>query len=71
MGARSKLSAEKRAQIVALSEAGFYKRRIGADLQYNQAVVGDAIRRSVKRAPTRTDPILDGLLVRHQPRTGS
>ena len=40
MGARSNLSPEKRAQIVALSEAGFYKRRIAADLQYNQASVG-------------------------------
>ena len=45
MGVRSKLSPEKGAQIVAFREAGFSKRRIAADLRYNQPAIRDAILR--------------------------
>ena len=45
MSARSDLSLDKRAHFVALSDAVFSKRRIAGDFRYNQADVGDAIRR--------------------------
>ena len=45
MGARFNLSPKQRTQIVSLSEAAYYQRRIAADLHCNQAAVGDAIRR--------------------------
>ena len=79
MGARSNLSPDKRALIVTLSEAGFFKRWTAADLRYNQAAVGDAIRRFREmcsdndrphsRRPPAQDRFLALIACRHRFRT--
>ena len=40
-----KLSSDKRSQLIVLSETGFSRLSIAADLRYNQPALGDAIRR--------------------------
>ena len=56
MSARSNLPLGKRAQIDPLSEAVFSKCRIDGDLCYNQAAVGDAIRRFRQMGSNKDQP---------------